>query len=102
MKCWSYATAPSPATYGLKSHKTSYTVAAMGRDASPIEHRSLFLICRLQSLVAPKLAEQFESSRSEPRVMIIRKRQNHDSPLVNFLEQLDPFDQLSLTIDDYF
>lgn len=35
-----------------------------------------------------------------PSIVIVGKCQNHGAPLVNFLEQLDPLEQLTLTIDD--
>jgi hypothetical protein len=52
------------------------------------------------SLLIPELTEQFESSRPVARIMVVRESQNHDSSLVNFLEDLDPLDKVALAVDD--
>src|SRR2546425_4943684 len=51
-----------------------------------------------QSLITPEPAEQIDRSRTEPRVVVIGKCQNHDSPLLDLLEETDPLGKITLAI----
>src|SRR3989442_15330122 len=47
---------------------------------------------------APESAEEINGPRTEPRVVVIGKCQNHDAPLLDFLEKTDPLGKITLAI----
>src|SRR6266705_2543342 len=47
---------------------------------------------------APKPAEQIDRPRTEPRVVVIGKCQNHDAPLMDLLEKTDPLGKITVAI----
>ena len=48
----------------------------------------------------PELAEQIDSPGTVPRVEVICKGQNHDSPLLDLLEKSDPLGKITFTINN--
>jgi len=81
---------------GFGSQETTHTCGIVVRGASRMERRSLVTTYRRQLLLSPKLAKELKRSRSVPRVMIVRKRQNHDASLVNFPYQSGALEEFSL------
>src|SRR5260370_24303658 len=47
---------------------------------------------------APESAEEIKGPRTEPRVVIVGKCQNHDSPLLDLLEKANPLGKITLAI----
>src|SRR5437773_2308091 len=65
------------------------------------------LLCRLLRRMrhtryfhTPEPTEQIDGPRTEPRVVIIGKCQNHDAPLLDFLEKTDPLGKITLAINN--
>src|SRR5690349_12950078 len=56
---------------------------------------------RARCLYAPELAEQIDRPGTEPRVVVICKSQNHDSPLLNLLEKTHPLGKVILAIHNH-
>src|ERR1700758_5318510 len=46
----------------------------------------------------PEFAEEINGPRTEPRVVVIGKCQNHDSTLLDFLEKTYPLGKITLAI----
>ena len=49
----------------------------------------------------PEPAEQIDRPRTEPRVVVIGKCQNHDAPLFDLLEKIDPLGKITLAINNH-
>ena len=50
---------------------------------------------------APEFAEQIDRPRTEPRIVIVGKCQNHDAPLLDLLEKTDPLGEITLAINNH-
>src|SRR5690348_15279251 len=50
---------------------------------------------------APESAEEIDRPRTEPRVVVIGKCQNHDAPLLDLLEKTDPLGKITLAINNH-
>src|SRR5207249_7883009 len=53
---------------------------------------------RFWQAITPESAEEINGPRTEPRVVVIGKRQNHDAPLLDLLEKTDPLGKITLAI----
>src|SRR5260370_17977233 len=60
--------------------------------------RSLRGMNHLRCFHAPKSAEEINGPRTEPRVVIVGKGQNHDAPLLDLLEKAHPLGKITLAI----
>src|SRR5713226_4189168 len=54
-----------------------------------------------QRIITPEVAEQLDSRRAMSRVVIVGKCQNHDSPLLDLLEKIDPLGKVTLAINNH-
>src|SRR5207245_2397854 len=60
--------------------------------------RSLRRMNHPPSFHPPESAEEINGPRTEPRVVVIGKCQNHDAPLMDLLEKTDPLGKITLAI----
>jgi hypothetical protein len=49
---------------------------------------------RFRQSVTPKSTEQIDRPRTEPRVVVVGKCQNHDAPLLDLVEKTDPLGKI--------
>src|SRR6202158_6055176 len=56
---------------------------------------------RARCFHAPESAEEINGPRTEPRVVVVGKCQNHDAPLLDFLEKTDPLRKVTLAINNH-
>src|SRR6266849_2564591 len=59
--------------------------------------RSLRRMNQPRCFHAPESAEEINGPRTEPRVVVIGKCQNHDAPLLDLLEKTDPLGTITLS-----
>src|SRR5580693_9010997 len=84
-------------SWALSSKQRQLTLIKKRRLLS----RSLRRMNHPRRFHAPESPEEINGPRTEPRVVVIGKGQNHDAPLLDLLEKTDPLGKINLAINNH-